>query len=233
MSTSKQSVTNAFNTIVFPVMSTDGFIKINNKLFARLLDSQILQWVSIYVSTQLKREYRIEYGTMLISVPATSFNSTIGGSFSKLSSGGTYGAKTIKMLELSIERVLIAYNEEVRPIFLNTSTLPKLIAAYKQLKTDDLHLYSTGHPEFNIACAYALLYDNSKSSKHAQIAIRNYKTIENEFKNQGITAFWPSEGIKQTEALLTALDKKNTETLFEKWKTFTIEQLKLSILKKT
>ncbi len=233
MTTTKPSVTKAFQELISPELNMDGFIKINNKLFLRLLDNEVMQWISLYVETGLKREYRIEYGTSLISIPSSSFCMNIGGNFTKLSSGGTYGAKTEKMLDKSIQRVLIAYREEVRPILFSTSSIKSFILAYENLKNENPHLYNVGHADFYIACAHTILGDYEQAKIHSLLSIEKFTNKVIYFEQKELKTSWPSEKIQIVKELLNAIDNMQSNMLLNSWRKYTVDQLKLSKLTKT
>ena len=114
-------------------MEENGFAKLSTKLFVRLVDNEIIQYISIYVQSSLRREYILEYGAMLLAEPHDFFEKTLGVDFKKGTSGGSYGAQNDKMLDKSINRACLAYKEEILPILTNLSALKNFIKEYESI----------------------------------------------------------------------------------------------------
>jgi len=226
MSTTKPSVTRQFNDVVFPEMKKDGFVKLSTKLFARLLEDEILQWVSLYVDGSLRRHYYVEYGTMLISVPRENLVKTLGGDFKKGASGGSYGALNERMLDESIQRVLIAYQQEVRPILSRTSSLDAFIRSCEQLASSSPHLGETGHMDFDLACAFCLNGKPAYAIKHCKAAQMKYEIVYS--KNSA--SAWALKGSSRAKLLLSKLGNSSELTILAEWKKQTIDALKINKL---
>jgi len=222
----KPSVTNAFIETIFPELAKDGFIKLNQKKYARLLNNEIVQWISIHVETRLRREYLIQYGITFLSCPQDSFSLMLGGNFSQGTSGGTYGANNDRMLEKSIQRALTSYIEEVRPIFNDLSSIESLITAYKDLIESKPKLCQTGHHDFAIACGYSILEKSKLAKKYCKISQTKYEKTFIENSNLD----WAQVHIDYTKLLLSALNSDNLIYILESWRKYTIENLKLSKL---
>lgn len=218
MDIAKPSITKSFNETVFPEMAKDGFLKLSSKIFAKIVDEQVLQWVSVYAKSDLKREYFIEFGTQLLCVPSNALVMTVGGRFTKLSSGGTYGAKTEVMLAQSIVRALAAYKEEAKPDLSKADTVDKLITEYLNLATSSPAIYKTGHPSFNIACAYALKRKNDITLNYLSQAKDFYLQLDTD---------WAKEYILKADLLNAAICENYADKILSEWRNYTAISLKL------
>lgn len=225
MNTKKTSITKAFNGIVFPEMEKDGFIKLSNKLYVRLLDHDIAQFFSIWVRNSIKREFKIEYGVMFISEPHEFLTKTIGGDFKKGTSGGYYGAQNEKALEKSVQRVLIAYHEEILPKLNEVSTLNSLSKKYEELTKDNSDF--GGHQAFTLACLYC--YTDREAEAIDLLNIAYQKFLDSYNKNNDCD--WALDCTEKIKILQEALESSTQSKLFAKWREFSIEKLKLRKLK--
>lgn len=207
-------------------MKEDGFVKLSTKRYARIVDNEIAQEISIYVQSSLRREYIIQYGSILLAVPCESFDLTLGGDFKKGTSGGSYGAQNGDMLEKSIGRAREAYIEEVRPALSNSITVEGYINEYEGLLKRNISVNKSGHGDFNLACAYSLLNNTSSALYHCRQAIIRYKVI---YIERSVAA-WAEEGIKNAQLLNESLNNKLHHTLLSTWKDSTIYNLGLSRL---
>lgn len=227
MPAEKASVTKSFHEVIFPLMKEDGFVKLSTKRYARIVDNEIDQEINIYVQSSLRREYIIQYGSILLAVPHESFDLTLGGDFKKGTSGGSYGAQNADMLEKSIDRARRAYIEEVRPALSNSITVEGYIKEYEDLLKRDISVNKSGHGDFKLACAYSLLNNTSSALYHCEQAIIKYKAIYIERS----VAVWADEGIKNAQFLKESLNNNLHHTLLSTWKDATINNLCLSKLR--
>ena len=78
---SKPSITKQFKESIFPIMEESGFKAINTKLYCRISESEVIQFISYNVSSSLIREVKLEYGSFLLSAPNFAFSMDIGGRF--------------------------------------------------------------------------------------------------------------------------------------------------------
>ena len=218
---SKPSPTKAFNESIFPLMELDGFHKVNTKFYIRLND-EILQWIDLDVDSRLRRSFRIGYGTMLRASPKDSFTKRIGGDFTRLSSGGSYGAFSDAALEKSIERVKVAYLEEVKVLLDNTYNVTSYLASIHSYIKDNPNSSNTGHEDFELACSYAILGEYSKAKKYASQAKEKYKTKSYD---------WAITAGKNAEFLEIECSQKETPIL-NMWKMYTDKSLKLKKIQK-
>ena len=223
MTTEKPSVTKRFYEVVFPAMVKDGFIRLNTTMFVRSMEDQILQWVHVYVRTVLKREYFVEYGTMLLSQPHECFVKTLGGDFKKGTSGGTYGAQHDKMLELSIERVLIAYQIEAYPVLSKSASIQGFINSYEEMFKASPALCQSGHEDFTLACAYGVRGDTAHALSYCEASKNKYNKAYTDHNGRD----WAKAGFDHAENLKNDLIATGTSPLLQQWRKQTIDQLKL------
>lgn len=215
------SVPKKYYEVVFPLMEKDGFIKLNSKEYARFNGKDIFQWVSIYVDGQGRRQYRIEYATMLLQSPSDFKVTRIGGKFTKFSSGGSYGAFSEDALNQSIQRVASAYLEEVLPELEKSFSVELYIDRLNEYINDKPQLCGSGHENLELACAYAVLKQYTSARKHACIAKTKYNIRRSEE--------WANTGFERASLLEAQCDNGKTSVLSE-WAQFTSASLKLEKL---
>lgn len=212
----KPSPSKSFNKSIFPIMKLDGFYKLDSKSYART-NEELLQWVAIYVDGRLRRSFIVEYGTMIRSSPKFSFVKRIGGNFSKLSSGGSYGAFSESALEKSIERLKVAYQEEVKPILDQQFSVRSYLQCLYDYINGSPEIAQSGHEDFELACCYAVLGEFSKASEFAIVAKKKYSKI----------AFdWAQEATGYAYQLELHC-KQGSRSILDDWKSLTDAALKL------
>ena len=226
MTKTKPSVTKAFQDVIYPEIEKDGFIKLSNKEYARFLDDGILQYISIYVENRLRREYILQYGTMLLYEPHEYHIKTLGEDFSKGTSGGSYGADNEKMLEKSIQRACTAYQEEIRPILQKSENIELFIESYEKLIESNSARYSSGHEHFTLSCAYSILGKKDIAKTYCKIAQQKYKEALSKYPSRE----WAALGIERTQQLYAALEKGSAMDLHVKWLNQSISSLKINKL---
>jgi hypothetical protein len=221
--TTKPSVTKQFKESIFPIMEESGFKAITTKLYCRLIENEVIQFIAYNVSSSLRREVKLEYGSFLLSTPNVSFNMNIGGRFTKGSSAGSYGASNDKMLEKSMTRILTAYEEEVLPKLKQSETVELLVRRQQELKESAPHLFHNGHTELSIACALSLLHKEEEAKQFCHSSIINFTRL---YKEESIRT-WAKEGEQNAQYFLQMLESSTEEGALKKWKEESIQNLKL------
>jgi hypothetical protein len=217
------SAPKSFKEIVYPIMEKDGFVDLTTKIYARVVESNLLQFLIMHVRTGLRKEFCLEYGTMLLSVKSESFKMTIGSRAKKLSSGGYYGAFSEKALSKSIERTLTAYEEEIRPFFLQTDSIKKYLPTYQEKIKEYPNIYKNGHADLELACAYLLDGDEKKAKDFVLKAIERYQQEATD-KN---CKLWADKCLKDSKELCESISNGTYIQLLSDWLKFSRKNLKL------
>ena len=220
----KPSVTKAFKEFIFPLMKEDGFLQLNAKKYARIVDSDVLQTIILHVDSRLRRSYSIEYCSLIMSEPHEFLSLEIGGKFEKLSAGKSYGAVTEDMLEKTIHRAAIAYKEDALPKLQKQASLEGIKNSYLLLRKNEN--YDNPNTLFSIACSYAALNDEKNAFDYA---IETYELCKSMEPTEPNTE-WVSTKIDLSDRLINALKSENYNNLLREWRDFTISSLKLDKL---
>jgi len=222
---SEPSVTRAFNSSVLPKLAEIGFIRLGGKRYARLRND-VCQFLFLHVESRIKREFMLEYSTILICQPHDVQVLDPGGKFPYGKNGRWYPAHREARLAESVGLVAEQVPKTLIPWYERSITIPGFIDTYSGYLEENPHLARNGHSEFTVACAHARTSDAHSAAAHAEKAIIDYERIY----DQRPACEWAKDGAGRCRRLLDSLAQSTTDTLFAQWRSHTIESLKLAAL---
>lgn len=221
---SKPSVVRAFNATVLPHLTAIGFRRSGSKKYVRVRDG-ICQFLFLHVETRMRREFMLEYSTMLICQPHDFENLDHGGRFPDGKNGRWYPAHSEDRLTESVNVVADQLFDTLVPWYESCISLQGFIDTYGvHAEQQYPALARNGHTQFTLACAHARNCDVSVATTHAKQAIADYNTI---YKDRPVCD-WAKNGAAWSRQLLTGLIESTFKELLGQWRSHTIESLKLA-----
>jgi hypothetical protein len=228
---SRDPISIATSEILRPLLASQGFLRLTNRFTARVVDS-IVQFVSVRVSARGTHSFKLEYASISLFPPRDTLPLQPGGTvyieqesnffwdrlFHRKFHRTAFPGLTEDEARASMSRLCSQLEAQAFHFFAQTESIEKLCSFLKKERWGSEH-----HRHFEIGCCLATLRDFEEAKKELILAKKLYV-------KSGCDRC--DEKVQQAQALLDAIENKNSNTLIDGWITKSITTLNLEPLVK-
>ena len=226
------SVEKEFTVRILPALAASGFKRAGGKRFARV-SADVIQFLFINVRSSSRREFMLEYTSLLAFEPHLQPSLAHGGSFPLGSRSSVWHrADSEESLHRSCDKVSESLPELLQ-WFDATASLAGFMVSYQaRLQHEPPALRHNGHSSFTLACGTAAAGDLTAASDHLQQAVTEFQTTLQDFAAEypdTADDHWARERLHRCEELATAIREEGLPILISGWREASIATLKLSV----
>ncbi len=216
----------ATSKILRPLLASHGFRRLANRFTARVIDN-IVQFVSVHVSTRGTRWFRLEYASIVLFPPRDTLPLQPGGTiyieqdsqflldriFRRKFRRTGFPGLTDEEASASMLRLCSQLETQAFPFFDQTESIDKLCHFLKKQRWGSEH-----HRHFEIGCCLAKLRDYPEAKQELKLAEKLYIKDGRD---------WCEQQITQVRRLLDAIEGHTSDSLLDDWTTDSISTLNL------
>lgn len=224
----KDPISSATTQILRPLLARHGFQRLTNRITARVVDHNILQYVSVRLSSWGSRTFCLNYASFCLFSPQDGLPGSPGGRIfikhrSPLWSERIlfqkahrefFPGETEEDALSSMSKLCSKLESQAWPFFEKTDSVESFYRHLKKQRWGSEH-----HRRFELGCCLAHLNNYKKAERELNLAEMLYKHDGRE---------WCEERVRQVQALLTSIKNNAVGSLLEDWRSASIESLKLS-----
>lgn len=216
---SRDPLTAATTTFLAPFLSEHGFKKMTGRLFGRVTNGSILQYIDLQLSAYGGKDFAVNYASLLITRLRDQTGST---TFRRLRRGksedGWWSAKNHELADGSMLDICSKLIDVALPWFETTATVLGLAGELGTRAGD-----GNPHTYFELGCCFVTAGDLAAARSPLQEAVRRFGQSYDDIPQRT----WALKERNLAQELISAVEGGSHANLLATWREQTIANLKL------